>query len=308
MPLRRLLFVLLVAAAALASAGGAAVAQDATPLVLRVAGSTRAMALGDAFVMGTRDSDAIFYNAAFFDAVRGSGIHVQRWGAGATNVTASAGGEWWGGTLAFGVRSLAFGMHMVQAAPLTMDERTLFQDGPVAIGQHAALLSYGRRVGGVRLAATGKYIADRRGSARRELAAFDLATGAIVGPVTLGVSVHDLDARLRLSSQGTHLPTRAAVRAATLAYPLGPLDVGLAAAVEQRLDVFRTTGGGGVEVSWWPIAGRTFTGRIGVRDHEPGGTPFTFGAGFTGDRIALDWAYRSVGEDAVTHRFGVRYR
>jgi hypothetical protein len=293
------------AAATLAFGHADAFAQDSTPLVLRVPASTRAMALGNAFPVGDRDSDGIFYNAAFFETHRGFGAHVQRWDAGSTLVTASAGAEWWGGTLAIGVQALSFGT----IAPGSFDERTLFGDGLVAAAQHAALLSFGRRVGGrVRFAAGAKYVSDRVGLTRRELGAVDLATATSLGVVQLGVSVHDLDPRLRLATDGSRLPTRAAVRAATRARPTGPFDIALAARVEHRLDTFRTGGGAGVEVHWWPIVGRTFTGRLGVRDHEPGGSPLTFGAGFMGDRFGLDWAYREVGAEGGTHRFGVRYR
>jgi hypothetical protein len=88
--------------AALLTAPVTAYAQDSSPLVLRVPASTRALALGGAFPVGTRDSDGIFYNVAFGDALRGFGLHAQRYGRAATLVTATARREWWGGTHAVG--------------------------------------------------------------------------------------------------------------------------------------------------------------------------------------------------------------
>ena len=70
--------------------------------------------------------------------------------------------------------------------------------------------------------------------------------------------------------------------------------------------------GGGLEVAWWPVQRRVFIVRIGaVRVAEGDSSPFTFGAGFEGDRIRIDWAYRDYGHEdfrAGSHSIGIAFR
>ena len=90
---------------------------------------------------------------------------------------------------------------------------------------------------------------------------------------------------------------------------LGPLDVGLAGHLSYASE--ETVYGGGLELGYWPISGRTFVARIGVQNAPEGSAadPFTFGFAFWGDDLVLEWAYQGFGDlDVGTHRFGVRWR
>ena len=69
--------------------------------------------------------------------------------------------------------------------------------------------------------------------------------------------------------------------------------------------------GGGVEIGYWPISGRTFVARIGVRQLEEGtdASPLSLGFAFWGDDVVLEWAFRPwEGDETGTHRFGIRWR
>jgi hypothetical protein len=64
----------------------------------------------------------------------------------------------------------------------------------------------------------------------------------------------------------------------------------------------------GVEVSYWPVSGRTFSLRLGVRRPDDGMRPFTAGLGFTGDRVVIDYGVALLEQDRFAHRFGLRLR
>ena len=67
--------------------------------------------------------------------------------------------------------------------------------------------------------------------------------------------------------------------------------------------------GGGIEVAWWPILRRVFIARVGVtRAVQAGESPLTFGAGFAGDRIRIDYGYGELGHGLAPHRIGVAIR
>jgi hypothetical protein len=84
--------------------------------------------------------------------------------------------------------------------------------------------------------------------------------------------------------------------------------VSAAAAVSYREDGTFTPHAG-IEVAYWPVSGRTFIGRVGVRYIEDSDIrPLTLGAGFTGDRIGIDYGYQGYDGSEVVHRVGVRLR
>ena len=89
---------------------------------------------------------------------------------------------------------------------------------------------------------------------------------------------------------------------------VGPLDVSLALSVSHWEDG-TVVPGGGAEISYWPVPGRTFFARIGGRYVDDSDIrPLTLGAGFSADQISIDYAFGDFdGGDAV-HRFGIRLR
>lgn len=252
------------------------------PRVLRVPGSTRALGLADVHPAGSVDSDAIFYHAAFDDRLRGASIAAQRYGGEGTLYTASAGIDWWGGALALGLRTLE-------------DER-------------AASLAFARRVKGVRGSITGHVVEQRAGAERNTTFAADIATGFMIRAVALAIAARNIGPGYELAGIDMDLPTVLAATAA-LTNPLtpGPLDVLPVAALtwEVHGEVIPAAG---VEVSYWPISGRTFSLRVGARRAPEGTRPFTLGGGFTGDRLILDYALVPFDDDRFAHRFGVRWR
>ena len=285
-------------------------AQPYGPAVLQLPASTRALGMADAFPIGGSDSDALFYNLALAQNIAGITAGAQRWGAGATMLSLSGAAEWWGGRVALGLLSLDY------AAPTPVeggadgdfDESILFGSGSQR-SEAVVAVGYTRRIKGIRLGAVAKAIDQRRFGERETTAALDLSGGHVLGPVALGLSVQNIGLSAEFDAGGdVDAPLEATLAAsATRSWPLGPLDVLPALSLSWMIDG-RIVPAGGVEVGYWPIQGRTFSARFGVRDPASGGAkPFTAGAGFSGDRISLDYAWIPFDEGS-SHRIGIRWR
>lgn len=283
-------------------------AQEYGMLVLELPASARALSLGNAFAVGTVDSDALFYAPAFSSALRGFSLGAGWWSPDAMALSVSGAGEWWGGALAAGLQVLDY-----EGAPAYDDLRAAeaMLGGPAAtrVSERVGTLGYARRIWKLEVSVAAKLLDLRADGASVRGPAFDVAVGRAVGPVRLVLAGQHLGPALEGDGLELTLPSRGSVSAATRPVPVGPLDVSAAATVAVREDG-TVLSGGGVEIGYWPVVGRTFLLRAGLRDPEGGTTPFTLGAGFAGDRIALDYAYAPY-EDSPTsrvHRFAVRLR
>ena len=278
-------------------------AQERTgPRLLREAGGTRALSMGDVHAVSSSDSDAVFYATAFADRLRGAGIGVQWHEADATLYTASAAIDWFGGALALGLRAFDY------SADLDLiPDSLLALEAPVDISERAASLAYSRRVKFVRAGVTGHLLEQRGAGENDVMYAVDLSVGAIVGPVSLALAGRNIGPTSQWLGRGVDPPASIMLTASPgPTWPIGPLDFMPVAAVSYDI-AGGVRAAGGVEVSYWPVSGRTFSVRGGVRDASAD-SPWTFGAGFTGDRIALDYAAAFSADDELTHRVGVRWR
>jgi hypothetical protein len=97
--------------------------------------------------------------------------------------------------------------------------------------------------------------------------------------------------------------------ASTETFWAGPLDLAFSGAVGYRAggDVIPSAG---AEVAYWPVQGRTFILRLGLRDLpvEQSGSSFTFGGGFRGDELVLDYAYERFASGNPSHRLTIGWR
>ena len=76
-----------------------------------VATSTRAMALGGAYVMGAGQADALFQHPSLLGDASGMTLDMQRWGSASGSTSAATVTSWFGGSLgiAVGVQSMQYG-------------------------------------------------------------------------------------------------------------------------------------------------------------------------------------------------------
>ncbi len=280
------------------------------PLVLELPASTRALGLGGAFVLSGRTSEALLYNPGLINTARGFGVDVQRYRSSGTLGTVSAATVLGSGGLAVGVQILSFGMTGATVVDVPFDAWALLQTGPVAASEIVGTLGYGRVIKGFRLGVAAKVLEQRIGSSRDATAAFDIGIVRRVFGITWGIAAQNLGPGLSTGTGGPDvpLPHRVTLAAATSTRPVGPLDLLATAAVSRRRDG-EFIPAGGIEISWWPIIGRTFTGRIGLRRVPDDRTsPVTFGAAFTADNFTIEYALEQFDGPGAAHRFGLRWR
>ena len=298
----------LVAAWAASPADGQAQSAEHGPLVLEMPASTRGMALGGAFYMVGNDSDAVFHNPALIRGGGAIGGAMQRFGSASLLATVSGAADWSSASVAVGVQTLGYGLPDRGAAVLSHDARSLFMNGKTGTAEVAVSVGYARVVRGIRAGVTGKLVDQRLGGHHDATGAVDLGVAVAAGPARLGLAVQNLGPGLTLGEVEVPLPVRVTAGGSTPAIPVGPLDLGWSAAVSREADG-TVVPGAGVEIAYWPVRGRTFTARVGVRRAPDGfGHPVTFGGAFNGDRLAIDYAWQRYDGGEAAHRFGVSWR
>lgn len=289
--------------------------RDQGPLILELPASTRALSLGNAFALGFRDSDAVFYHPGLLGRAQGFGASLQRFSANGTLVGFSAAQSWFGGGVALGIQQLSYEaplrpeMTVQHLLDLSADEATLRNEGQAGVSELVVSAGYGKTLWGIQMGVVGKLVEGRYGTRKAGSAALDLGVAASPGPVTLGISVQNLGPALVIAGGEISLPTRFILGASSRSAPAGPLDISASTAVIYRLEGDAVPSVG-LEVGYWPVNGRTFVGRVGYR-HRPDdytATPFTFGGAFMGDDIILEYAFQGFDRGDPSHRFSIGWR
>ena len=273
--------------------------------------STRAMAMGDSYQMNAGHADAIFYHPALLTNARGFGMDTQRWSAAGTASAASGAMQWLGGGIGIGLRTLQYGGPGTGAASAPAGQAHLFTVGSVPVSERIATVAYARSVfAGIAVGAAVDLMDVRVGTASQNVTLFDISASRDVGPVVLGLTAHDIGSKPVVDSGNG--PSAIVLGAGAYGKQLGIFDLGFAANAGLADDDL--TWGGGVEIGYWPIQGRTYVVRFGFDDSMettgPEASPFTTGLAFWGDNITVEWAFRPVSgaDEGGTHRFGVRFR
>lgn len=298
----------LVAAWAANPAAGRAQSAEHGPLVLELPASTRGSALGGAFHMVGSDSDAVFHNPALIGGNGTIGGAMQRFGTASLLATVSGAAEWSSASVAVGVQTLGYGVPDRGVAVLSHDAQSLFTNGKTGTAEVAVSVGYAREVKGVRAGITGKLVDQRLGGHHDATGAVDLGVAVGAGPARLGLAVQNLGPGLTLGEVEVPLPVRVTAGGSTPAIPVGPLDLGWSAAVSREADG-AVVPGAGMEIAYWPVRGRTFTARVGVRRAPEGfGNPVTLGGAFNGDRLVIDYAWQRYDGGEAAHRFGLSWR
>lgn len=296
---------------ALVGGGGAAHAQTPLPRATPLPASTRAMALGDSYQPGSGHADAIFYHPALLSRASGFGLDWQRWGPESSAAAASAAVSWFGGEVGIGLRSLQYSVPTGDdplEIPDTQDG--LFQVGATPVSERIATVGYSRgAVADFDVGVTVDLVDQRVGNQQHSVMLFDIGISREVGDIVVALSAQDIGEKPIVDSGAE--PASYTLGLGDYGRPVGPLDLGLAA----HLGLDHDEGlvyGGGVEIGYWPIQGRTFVARVGFQDvpEESEASPATMGFAFWGDDITVEWAFRpfSGADEGGTHRFGLRWR
>ena len=290
------------------------------------------MGLGGAFWTGGNADHSVFHHPAL---ISGQGFDLSlggifsRKGDGdrrrdrdaadrgpddAIQLTLSASGSWLGGNVAVGLAVFDYGGDIdIQR------ERGRSNGGgsrPTAAGavswgatEFVGTVAYRRTFFGFGAGVAGKVVGWTAGGARSRTVAVDVGVSRTFRQLTTALTVQNLGPDLEMGGRDVPLSRPVVLGAGTQRrVPVGPLDIGGAVQVAREYggDIVP---GGGVEVAYWPVVRRVFIARIGVvRVVEGDGSPVTFGAGFEGDRVRLDYGYRDRGPETGPHQIGISIR
>lgn len=308
------------------------------PSILKLRASTRAHALGSAFWPGS--GHAVFHHPALiqsqgFDLSAGS-VYGRDEDDGrehdsrdrdrddryhhpdeALYAALSVGEEWMGGSVSVGMAILHHGsspdFDIGRERDLTPAERDRLAAAARlrrTSTEFVGVVGYTREsVFGIDLGAAAKVVGQSAGGYGDRVGALDLGVSRGFGRVTAALTVQNLGPDLELAGRPVPLPRRLVLGAGTRGRtPVGPLDIGAAAQVAYERGG-EIVPGGGVEIAYWPIQRRVFIVRLGaVRVVEGDGLPVTFGAGFEGDRIRVDYGFSERDPVVGPHRIGVSIR
>jgi hypothetical protein len=238
----------------------------------------------------------------------GVGLGVQRYGYASLLGSFSAANEWAGGSLAIGVQALSFGAAVPWLDGIPDDANDLLMDAPVGASEFVGSIGYAREILGIRVGVVGKAVEQRVGPGRDATLAGDFGITRRIMGIIVGLSAQNLGPALSIGDISRPLPARMTVGLSSPSRQVGPLDLVISTAVSRRHDG-EIIPAGGIEVAWWPIVGRTFIGRFGLRRVPgDGASPFTFGVGFRGDVIAIEYTFEEFDAPGSSHRVGLSWR
>ena len=308
------------------------------PSILKLQASTRAIALGSAFWPG--GGHAVFHHPALIPsqgfALSVGGVydrdddgdrdHNSRDRDGddghdrpddAFYTALSVATQWMGGSVSVGLAVLDYGysldIDIERERDLTPAERARLAAAARlrrTSTEFVGVVGYTREVVfGIDVGAAAKIVGLSAGGQGGRVGALDLGASRDFGRLTAALTVQNMGPDLELAGRHVPLPRRLVLGAGTRGRaPVGPLDIGAALQVAYKRGG-EIVPGGGVELAYWPIQRRVFIVRVGaVRVVEGDGLPLTFGAGFEGDRIRLDYGFSDRDPVVGPHRIGVSIR
>lgn len=279
------------------------------PKTTKLPSSVRAMALGDSYVMNSGQADALFYHPAQLTSARGFGADLQRWGAASSAAAFSGAFDFFGGTWGVGLRVLQYGVPdgSTLQAPIGQDHQFVAGGDPAS--ERTATIGYARDIFGISAGVSVDLLDARIESSQHNVALFDIGISKDVGPLGVGLTAQDIGEKPLVNSGSE--PARIVLGAGAYGQQVGIFDLGLAAHLGRDADD-EWAYGGGVELGYYPIQGRTFIARLGFQDTPEGSdaSPLTTGFAFWADDVRIEWAFRpfSGGDQGGTHRIGVSWR
>ena len=307
--MRRTALLLLLLAIGVPASGLRAQTVGVLPRTLELPASTRALALGNATMTDAGHADALFYHPGLIRRASGFGLDLQRWDSKSSTVAASAATGWLGGTFGIGLRTLQYGAPgagPAGAAPAGSDH--LFDFGGLPVSERVATLGYGRALFGLDVGVAGHLVEEHVASARAATMLFDVGVSKDLGPVVAAVAYRGIGDAPTPGNGSFERPEAISVTVGGLRRQLGIFDLAATTTFDWIGD--ELVPGGGLEIAYWPVSGRTFIARVGGRRVVDGDmSPLSVGFAFQGDDVILEWAFQpSDGAPSGTHRFGMRWR
>ncbi len=281
------------------------------PVILTLPANTRAMAMGNAFQLADATSDVIFYNPSILTGSSNFAMSRQIFAKNSSLIQLSAKTGWWKGAVAIGIQSLTYSkdVNYIQPTAVIQTEKGLAKQGLNRISESVAVLGYSWTIAEIDWGISGKIIGQGVGGSEGQAHALDLGASKKLGGITLGIAHQNLGKQLKIRTSQMDLETRTTVGAGFQNLPFGPFDFGVSTALSRTSDGSISQHIGGA-ISWWPVSGRTFTGRIGIRNERKvfQSSILSFGLGFKGDAFAIDYAFNDIDGAGNAHRLSVSWQ
>lgn len=279
-------------------------------IVLRLPTSTRMLAMGNVGVMG-RDDDVLFYNPAQLVAARGTSVSFEQFAPGSQTGALSSVSRFNTGGIAIGAVTARF--H--PSSPFDwdlVDRDDILGAQPIEGSSTMLAVGIGQVVKSVRIGLAAKYVEDRVGTRRNAGGVVDVGVARDFFGYGFGLSVQNIGPDLDVFPIGGNVlfapgafPIRTTL-GASRSLPVGQFDVFASAGVSMLRDFYAPAGGVEVGYSW--LDGYNVFGRVGARRPERGEGALTAGAGFSMDRLSIDYAVEALSGSRFGHRFGLRVR
>ena len=285
-------------------------ANDLGPILLRLPSSARALAMGNVAVAG-RDDDVLFYNPAQLVAARGTSVSAEQFSSTARVGAMSSVIRFNSGGIALGATMAEFDSPLV-AYPVARAD--LVSGGPVLGSSGSLVLGVAQVIKSVRIGGAAKFVEERIDRNRSSRGVFDIGLGRDFFGYAFGLAVQNIGESFapttvpgsEFTRLGSRMPLRTTV-GASRGWFTDDFDFTATAAVSTLRDGFVVPAGGAERFDSW-LSGYTVAFRAGARRPEKGEGPITAGAGFTVDRLTLDYALETLSNSRVAHRIGLRIR
>jgi hypothetical protein len=272
------------------------------PVVLTLPSGPRTLALGDVGVT-SRDDEVIFFNPAQLVIANGFSTSGERYASGSSGAALSAVTRFNGGGVALGMRTQSAGGDFISSpgTPPGFVQSVVSSSLELSVGVAQAFK-------GIRFGVAGKYAEQEDGASRLERGLVDLGVSKVVfGSYTVGAVVQNLGKDADLPGPVEAELPRQATLGVSRGGPVGEFDLfGTAAVSWVRSNTLAPAGGLEVNYSW--LSGYNIALRAGARRPLPGEEAFTAGAGFTMDRLSIDYALETLSGGRVGNRLGLRIR
>lgn len=304
---------------AAAGAAGAQIVTPVAPIVLQLPAGPRSLALGDVGVT-SRDDEVLFFNPAQLAVASGFSSSVERLSGAATLTAFSAVTRFNGGGIGVGVRFVNYNLPQINDPTfggVTLGGiASLLQSGNLPVNSLEASVGIAQVLKGWRLGAAGSWAQDGAFIHPVGQPLLDLGVSRqIFTSYTVGASVQNLgpdyDERVAPSGLGATEVQAVVPRRATVGVSrggsVGEFDLyGTAAVSWIRTNTLAPAGGLEVNYSW--LSGYNIALRAGARRPLPGEDALTAGAGFTMDRLSIDYALETLSGGRIGNRIGLRIR
>ncbi len=274
-----------------------------SPIILQLPSSTRALGLGNTGV-ASRDDDVIFYNPARL--VNATGFSASgEWMSSTSGTGAlSAVTRFNGGGIGIGAR---FANYELSNSPIAATRANMVEEGLNPGTSLEATIGFAQTIKGYQLGVAAKYAEEISNNSRISRPLADIGVAHDFFRTTFGLAVQNIGSDdMDIRGQSLLLPVRTTLGAARGGIA-GPLDYYATAAVSLiRDDFVQPSGGAELSYSW--LSGYNVAVRAGARRPATGEEWFTAGAGFTMDRLTIEYALETLSNQRVGNRFGLRVR